>query len=310
MGNPGAQHEYACTVVHKYPRLALRLGEIAAAKIPEHDLVVASPNTHQLRGRKPLETDGTARFLLGGEPVYFAQVEVQNKHTLDKYATLRAYHGSEVSTIRTGGHMIMVSPKASEAEKFRRSEEYFSEEYAYRGSCLSREDLEPLTGEDRPFEERAFAEGMTDFDKGVPESACAMLRELFDRDVTLADLFVRAIMEEVPDVSMVGGLVDPDLYEKFRQLPVFSEYTAEVEEAAAKAEARAKKAEAEVEAAAAKSARDTVVAALTRYFAVRGDKLSASAYNQISACQDAGQLQVWLDQAYEGATAAEIFPEP
>lgn len=49
MGNPGAQHEYACTVVQKYPGLALRLGEIADAKIPEHDLVVASPNTHQLR---------------------------------------------------------------------------------------------------------------------------------------------------------------------------------------------------------------------------------------------------------------------
>jgi hypothetical protein len=250
----------------------------------------------------------------------FAQVEVQNKHTPDKYATLRAYYGSEVSKIRTGGHMIMVSPKASEAEKFRRSEEYYSEEYAYRGSYLSRGDLEPLAGKDRPFEERAFAEGMTDFDQGVPESARAMLRELMERDMTLADLFVRAIMEEVPDVSVVGSLLDPDLLEKFRQLPVFAEAeaaaTRKVAEAEAeakkakKAEATAKKAEAAAEARAATSARDTAAAALTRYFTARGDRPSASAYNQISACQDAGQLQVWLDQAYEGATAAEIFPEP
>jgi hypothetical protein len=291
----------------------LRLGEIADAKIPEHDLVVASPNTHQLRGRKPLETDGTVRFLLGGEPVYFAQVEVQNKHTPDKYATLRAYHGSEVSKIRTGGHMIMVSPKASEAEKFRRSEARYGEEYQYRGSYLSREDLEPLAGKERPFEERAFAEGMADFTKEIPESALAMLRELFDRDVTLADLFVRAIIEEVPDVSVVGGLLDPDLLEKFRQLPVFAEAEAAAAKkvAAAEAEAeKARKAEAAAEARAAKSARDTAAAALTRYFTARGDRPSAHAYNQISACRDVGQLQVWLDQAYEGATAAEIFPEP
>lgn len=266
----------------------------------------------------------TVRFLLGGEPVYFAQVEVQNKHTLDKYATLRAYHGSEVSKIRTGGHMIMVSPKASEAEKFRRSEEYFSEEYAYRGSYLSREDLEPLAGEDRPFEERAFAEGMTDFDKGVPESAGAMLRELFDRDVTLADLFVRAIMEEVPDVSMVGGLVDPGLYEKFRQLPVFAEAEAAATKKAVAAEAKkvaaaeakarkAKKAEAAARKAAADSKLESALASraddLIQYFSARGDVPSPFAFSEIDACKDVAQLKTWLSRAYQGETAAEIFPE-
>lgn len=129
-------------------------------------------------------------------------------------------------------------------------------------------------------------------------------------------------------------MLDPDLLEKFRQLPVFAEAEeaaarkvaqaeAEAEKAkkaeatakkaqtaAKKAEAKARKAEAAAEARAAKIARDTAAAALTRYFTARGDKPSAYAYNRISACQDAGQLQVWLDQAYEGATAAEIFPEP
>lgn len=164
----------ACTLVHRYPKLALGLGEIAGVKIPFHDLAVATSNEHQLPNRPPLAGDGTVRFLRDGTPAFFAQVEVQRKHDEDKYATLHAYHGSEVSKAQAGGHMIVVSPKVAEAEKFRRSEISRGAEYAYRASYLSSKDVEPLAEDGRPFEERCFAIGMTDFSRGVPPAARAM----------------------------------------------------------------------------------------------------------------------------------------
>ncbi|MBO0806049.1 MAG: hypothetical protein J2P25_23630 [Nocardiopsaceae bacterium] len=304
MGNPGAQHELACTLVHRYPKLALRLAELADVKVPAHELVAAAPNSHQLPGRPPIETDGTVRYLRDGEPVYFTQVEVQRLHDLDKYATLRAYHGSEVSKAKAGGHMVVVSPKSAETEKFRDSEAELGEKYAYRGSYLSRADLEPMAAKDRPFEERSFAIGMTDFTQGVPESARGMLREMTERDVTIANLFFRTIMEEVPDMTMVEDVLQQDMFERLRELQSFRDYEARLTaRLKADAEARLKS---ETEAAAAEARADDLI----RFFGLRGDTLSEHAFTQIRECRDADKLGYWLQRAYTGTTAEEIFPEP
>jgi hypothetical protein len=349
MGNPGAQHELICTIVHKYPELALRLAEISKVEFPAHELVVAAPNSHQLPGRPPLETDGTVRFLLDGESVYFAQVEMQKLHDLDKYATLRAYHGSEVSKAKTGGHMFVLSPKGAETAKFRNSEAQLGKEYSYRGSYLSGEDLGPLAEKGRPFEERCLAIGMTDFSRGVPASARVMLREMAERDTTVANLFFRTIIEEVPDVAMVEDVLQPDMLDRLRELKAFRDYEARVTaeitarvdaEAKAEAEAVARQAKAEAEAAAREAKAEAEAAAreaearadlaamkaaakaklearleskgddLIEFFLARGDKPSVHALRQISACRDVSELTQWLRRAYAGETPAEIFPEP
>ncbi|MCL2583457.1 MAG: hypothetical protein FWE35_13495 [Streptosporangiales bacterium] len=284
-------------------------------KVPDSLLAVAGSNSHQLPDRPPLDGDGTIRFLREGKPAFFAQVEVQQKHTDDKYATLRAYHGSEVSKAQVGGHMFVVSPKPAEAAKFRRSESRRGEEYAYRGSYLSRADLEPLAGDGQSFEERCFALGMTDFSQGVPTAAVAMLREAAETDITIANLFFRTITEEVSDVAMMEAVMQDDILEKLRGLKAWRDYEERVEKrgearAEAKAEARAEVAERAAQARAEAAELAARADALTQFFFMRGDKPSVHALDRIGACSDAGQLNLWLRRAYAGETAAEIFPEP
>lgn len=200
--------------------------------------------------------------------------------------------------------MVVVSPKSTEAAKFRASEARLGGEYAYRGSYFSRADLEPMAGKDRPFEERSFAIGMTDFTQGVPESARGMLREMTERDATIANLFFRTIMEEVPGMAMVEGVLQQDMFERLRELQSFRDYEARViASAEASAEARLKS---KTEAAAAEARAGDLI----RFFGLRGDTLSEHAFAQIRECKDVGKLGYWLERAYTGTTAEEIFPEP
>lgn len=323
MGNPGAQHELVCTLMQRYPLLALRLAEAAKVELPSHDLAVAGANSHQLRGRPPLDSDAAVRLLDGGKPVYFAQVEVQREHTLDKYATLRAYYGSEVSKAKTGGHMFVLSPRTSQAAAFRENEAELGEEFGYRGSYLSHEDLEFMAVEGRPFEERCLAMGMTDFSLEVPGCVRDMLREAAEHDMTIADLFFRTILEEVTDVTTVEGLLEPDILDKLRGLQAFRDYEERVEAAAtakaeamaqAKAEAAAVNAEARAEARAEVKVEAAKLEAkaddLIDCFIERGDHPSAHAYQQVAACTDVRQMGSWLRRAFKGETSAEIFPEP
>jgi uncharacterized membrane protein YqiK len=155
---------------------------------------------------------------------------------------------------------------------------------------------------------------MADFTRGVPESARAMLRETAEQDVTVANLFFRTILEEVPDVAMVEDVLQPDMLERLRELKAFRDYEARVKASAeadarefvAEAEANAKKAAADAR----KAEADAKIDDLTEFFFIRGDKPSAHALSQISACTDVRQLSLWLRRAYAGEPSAEIFPEP
>jgi hypothetical protein len=327
MGNPGAQHELVCTLVQKHPSLYLRLAELTGAVFPAHDQIVPAPNSHQVRGGKPLETDGTVRLLQAGRPVWFAQAEVQRRYDLDKYATLHAYHGSEVRNSKTGGQMFVLSVKKGETGKFRDADDQYQPEFTYREAYLSGDDLRPLADPDRPYEERALAAAMIDFSQGIPENARHMLREMSEHDLTVANLYMKAILEEVKDVAMLEEALQPDMFERLRELSSFREYEAKVKaegkaeaeaEAAEKAQAAtavaAERAVAEAVAATAaaieKARADSKVEDLIRYLVLSGDPPSSDAIKQISACQDAAVLGFWLMRAYQGEKAADIFAEP
>jgi hypothetical protein len=345
MGNPGAQHELVCTLVQKHPSLYLRLAELTGAVFPAHDQIVPAPNSHQVRGGKPLETDGTVRLLQAGRPVWFAQAEVQRRYDLDKYATLHAYHGSEVRNSKTGGQMFVLSVKNGETGKFRDADDHYQPEFSYRGAYLSGDDLRPLADPDRPYEERALAAAMIDFSQGIPDNARRMLREMSERDLTIANLYMKAMLEEVQDVAMLEEALQPDMFERLRELSSFREYEEKVKaegkaEAEAEAAENAKAATAEIvemakadvekaktdaaeavekvkaDAAAAealavaKARADSKADDLIQYLGVRGDRLSGDVIRRIIACEDVTVLNAWLDRAYKGEKAVDIFAEP
>ena len=296
-----------------------------------HDQIVPAPNSHQVRGGKPIETDGTVRLLHAGIPVWFAQAEVQRRYDLGKYATLHAYHGSEVRNSKTGGQMFVLSVKSSEASKFRDADGRHQQEFSYRGSYLSGDDLGPLADPVRSFEERALSAALADFGQGIPENAPRMLAEMYDQDLTIANLYLKAMIEEVPDMTTLEEALQPDMFERLRELPSFRDYEAKLEakleakiEAKLKAEAEAEaveklqaqaaalaeRARVEVVVEAERARVDSTADALIQFFALRDDGPSPYAISQIRWCRESAVLSSWLLRAYRGEKSAQIFPEP
>jgi hypothetical protein len=134
----------------------------------------------------------------------------------------------------------------------------------------------------------------------APGWARDLLDEMSLSDLTLADLHLRTDLEEIPEMTMLGDALAPDMFERLRELESFREYEVKVE-----AQAKAAVAEAKAEAEAA-----TVGGALNEFLVLRGDVPSEYAINTISACRTAGVLSVWLRRAYLGETSAQLFPEP
>jgi hypothetical protein len=322
MGIPGAQHELVCTLISQHPHLIRELAVLTKVEVPRHDDVVTGPNSHQIREGSPIATDGTIRFLRDGKVVFFAQVEMQREYNLDKLATLRAYHGSEVRNTKVGGHMFVLSPTAAEVLKFRANEDRYREEFQYRSSHMSGHDLHRLAAPDQPYENRALAFAMTDFSRGCPAGAPGMLREMRDRNETIALLCLQAMIEECPDMTTVEQELDRELLEKLRQLKIWRDFEAELQaEVEAKLKAAEADAEAKLKAAQAKVvARKAQIAAtaeavaiakvLIEYLDLRGDTPSAYALGRIEECRNATLLNSWLIRAYQGQKCADIFPDP
>jgi hypothetical protein len=298
-----------CAIVQRYPEAVVALAEAVGVSLPEHDQVVAAPDAHPMRDGPTVHTDGTVRLLRKGKPVFFATVEMQRRFGKGKYATLHAYHGSGVRNVNVGGHLFVLSDQASEAAGFRAEDAARRAELAFAGSFHSGEDLVAMQGEKQlPLGARALPAALAGFSAGVPDWARDLLDEMSLSDLTLADLYLRTILEEVPEMTMLGEALRPDMFERLRELESFREYEAKVEaRAEARAEAKAKaevaEAKAEVEAAA-------VAGALNEFLVLRGDAPSEYAINTINACRNAGVLSVWLRRAYLGETSAQLFPEP
>ena len=150
-----------------------------------------------------------------------------------------------------------------------------------------------------------------------------------------------AMREEVPEMTMVGEALRPDMFERLRELESFREYEAKVKaeaDAVAKAEAKAAveaavaEAEAKAEVAAkvaaaaakaqlaegkaqlaevkAQTETATIASNLKEFLVLRGDAPSAHALHTISACSSADILATWLKRAYLGELSAQLFPEP
>ncbi len=152
-----------------------------------------------------------------------------------------------------------------------------------------------MDDEELPLSARALPAALADFLADKPRTR-EMLDELYGSDPTLANLYLRAIVEEIP-VTMLGELLQPDMFDKLRHLESFREYEAKV-----KAEGRA---EGEAETNTAATSRH-----LKDFLVLRGDAPSKHVLNTISACQDADVLEAWLKRAYLGETTAQLFPEP
>jgi hypothetical protein len=183
----------------------------------------------------------------------------------------------------------------------------------------------PLADPARALAVRSLPAALAGFRAGVPKGAKELLEELSQSDLTLANLYLRAIVEEVPDMSMVGEALQPDMFERLRELESFREYEARVE-AKAKAEAErevTKTVAAQRAADAARGAADAARAAaeartqskvetraddLIEFLSLHGGIPSDRALTQIRACTDSVVLGIWLRRAYQGETAADIFP--
>jgi hypothetical protein len=234
------------------------------------------------------------------------------------------------------------SDKASATERFRAEDAARRADLAFAASFHSGDDLKRLKEAELPLEARALPAALADFRADMP-GTLEMLGELSDGDPTLANLYMRAIVEEVP-MTMLGEVLQPGMFEKLRELESFREYEAKVEaRAKAKAEAEVKveakveadarvaeattrvaeattrvaeattrAAEAEARVAEAEAAAEIKATAgnLKDFLVLRGDAPSEHALNQIRACRNADVLAAWLKRAYLGETSAQLFPEP
>ncbi|MGH3282225.1 MAG: hypothetical protein ACRDNW_24255 [Trebonia sp.] len=325
-----------CAIIQRHPKSVTALAEAVGAPLPDHDDVASAPDSHPMQDGDTVYTDGTVRLLREGRPVFFVTVEMQRKFAREKYVTLHAYHGSGVRNTDAGGHLFVLSDKAPVTARFRTEDAARRTGLAFSASFHSGQDLRPLEDEKLPLGARALPAALANFSTDMPRTR-EMLGELNGSDQTLANLYLRAIVEEVP-VTMLGEVLRPDMFDKLRQLEGFREYEAKVKaevdvaigariaEAEAKvagaeakvagAEAKAAGAEAKAAGAEAKAAGaearviKSVAGNLRDFLIIRGDAPSEYAIKTISACSDADVLEAWLKRAYAGETSGQLFPEP
>lgn len=309
MSNLTSRHQLVCAIVHGYPDAAAALARALGVPLPEHDQVVPAPDSHYMKDGGTVYTDAVVRLLKDGKPVFFLNVEMQREHTQTKYATLHSYFGSGVGKVNAGGHALVLSDKARTAVLFRKEHAERRAELAFAASFHSGEDLAPLReAEGLSLGARALPAALADFSAGVPGWAQDMLSELASGDPTLANLYLRTMMEEAANMTMLEASLTPEMLERLRELESFRDYEARFQ-AQARAEARAE-AEAEAEAKVAKAEAKVKAAVLKDFLRVRGDKPSKHAFKTISDCHDANELDSWLNRAYLGETSAQLFPEP
>jgi hypothetical protein len=127
MSVPGSQHELAVMLINVNACMVYHVAAQCGIRLPAHDRMEASPVSHQMRGKSRISNDVTIRLYRGEQVVYFLQFEVQRDYSWDKFATLRAYHGSEVRNSGCGGHMIVLSPERNVAERFSRADPVLEE---------------------------------------------------------------------------------------------------------------------------------------------------------------------------------------
>ena len=145
-----------CAIAQRHPKSVVALADAVGVPLPEHDDVASAPDSHLMQGGDTVYTDATVRLLRNGVPVFFATVEMQRRFERGKYVTLHAYHGSGVRNTDSGGHVFVLSDKASAAERFRAEETARRAELAFAASFHSGHDLKPLEEAELPLGARAL----------------------------------------------------------------------------------------------------------------------------------------------------------
>jgi hypothetical protein len=131
---PGPQHRLIALLVDMSPELAEEIAiECLRQEFPSHDYAHAAPNKQEVRGGSPMATDATVHFRRDEKAVHFSHIEVQNEFTGQKFADLRAYHGSEVRKLNCGGLVMVLSPDPGVTASFRKAERERGAELAYAG---------------------------------------------------------------------------------------------------------------------------------------------------------------------------------
>jgi hypothetical protein len=320
-----------------YPFLVEELGGMDAGegRLPLHDQLAAGPVAHEQKDGSSIEGDATVVLTRREQPVYFGQVEVQQKYSLAKYATLHAYHGSQVSKSKCGGTMYVLSPSPAVTASFRQADLEYGERFRYHGVYLSREDLAPLAAAHRSFAERALVFLMADFTAGIPVQASDILYEITEQDKRLAELSVQAILKERPrgDEELEKSLNQATI-DKLLTIPSFKArydlkfangHEQGVTEGRAEghaegvAEGRAEGvaegrvqgvAEGRVQGRVQGVAEGVVLARveiLLDLFRMNNDEPSHEALAIINSCSDLTQATAWIRSAHLGKTAKEIF---
>jgi hypothetical protein len=314
MGSPKAQHEFVVELITSYPWLVRAVAGIAGTVFPEHDRLELGPTAHRLPEGRTVHGDAAVRMVRGGRPAHFAQVEVQKEYGWDKLVTLRAYHASEVRRSGCGGQVFVLSPRPEVSEKFAENEKRAAEELAFRASYLSSADLTPLAGEDRRLPERALAAAAADFGKGLPGGALALVSELRQESEFLADLLFTAIMEECPDDREVEQAMTPEVLARLEGIPSFRAWQ---EKARATGhdqgiqEGRQEGRQEGIQQGRRQGKADGMLQGkaqtLIQFFTTRGDAVPAHAVTDILTCPDTGTLDGWVERAFGGETAQQIF---
>lgn len=292
MSNPSSQHQAVCALVEEYPELVRELADLTGVIVPAQGRPVAAPTSYPMPDGSTIQGDATVHFPdQSGKPRFFAQVEMQNKYSLGKLATLRGYHGGEVRRSQCGGHTWVLSPKGSEARSFIENEALHREEYAFRASYVSGSDLAPFAAPHCPLSSRALAAVMTDLESdGVPCGARSLLLELQeDGKEHVADLIAKAMIEKCADLSDLEADMTDAAMDRLMTLPSFREFVSRRAATAQTSELRD---------------------ALETYFASRGDTPSDDGFAVLEACDSPKTLRNWLHRAYNGETSSQILKKP
>jgi hypothetical protein len=314
MGSPKAQHEFLCELMGRYPWLIHPIAAAAGVTLPQHERLEAGPTAHRLKDGKTVHADATVRLMRGDSPVHFTQVEVQREYAWKKLATLRAYHGSEVRKSGCGGRVFVLSPRAEVSERFVENEARAREELAFQVSFVPATGLAALREPTRELPERALATALCDFGQGLPAGSLALVTELRQADEFMADLLFDAILEGCPDDRKVEEAMSPETLARLEGLPSFRAWQERARTAGLE-EGRHEGLQEGLQQGLHQGRQlgESVgllkgkAQTLLQFFHARRDPVPTQAVTEIIACSDSSVLDGWLDRAFNGETAEQIF---
>jgi predicted transposase YdaD len=170
----------------------------------------------------------------------------------------------------------------------------------------------------RGLPERALATALCDFRQGLPTGALTLVTELRQADEFLADLLFEAMLEGCPDDRKVEEAMSPETLARLEGMPSFRAWQ-EKARTAGREEGRQEgrhegwqEGRLEGRQEGRQEGRDEGLLkgraqTLLQFFGARRDRVPAHAITEITNCADVAVLDGWLERAFGGESAEEIF---